>query len=258
MAYRTFRKVASKVKKYAKKRYLRKGAGYNTGIRFNKIMKDVEMIKAKLNTEKKYIDSGGIASAAIGQQNINSFGNQAFDITPLPVTGTGYNQRVGKSIKLVAMAFQYQLEQQAATSGPRRFKLYICKTNGAPQLTSDILTNFMDVNPITQVYDIMSNRNINYFKDYTVLKTQSIYMKADAVSGQTQLTTGKCVMKMSHHIQFVDNTTTVSDGQLFWYLVADAGNAGGSNTTTLTNVAITPANTGASFQSYVRYWYVDN
>ncbi len=258
MAYRTFRKMASKVKNYAKKRYVRKGAGYKTGFRFNKIMKDVAMIKSKLNTEKKYIDGGGITSQPVGQQSVNTFGNAAYDITPVPVQGVAYNQRVGKSIKVVAMALQYQIEQQSATSGPRKFKLYICKTNGAPQTYTQIVANFMDINPITNVYDIMSNRDINYFKDYTVLKTQNIYMKADAVTGQTQLTTGKCVMKMNHHIQFVDNTTTVSDGQLFWYIVADAGNCGGTNTSTLPNIAIPAANTGASFQSYVRYWYVDN
>lgn len=253
-----YKKYAKKAVKYVKKRYTRKGAGYKSGIRFNKLIQDVKLIKNSLNTEKKYIDGGGITSQPVGQQSVNTFGNAAYDITPIPVQGTAYNQRVGKSIKVVAMSLQYQLEQQSATSGPRRFKLFICKTNGSPQTYTQIVTNFMDTNPITNVYDLMSNRDINYFKDFTVLKTQNIYMKADAVSGQTQLTTGKCVMKMNHHVQFVDNSTTVSDGQLFWYIVADAGNCGGTNTTTLTNIAIPAANTGASFQSYVRYWYVDN
>lgn len=259
MAYRNFRKMGKKVARYAKKRYLRKGAGYNTGLRMNKIIQDVKMIKDKLNTEKKYIDDGGTASVPVGQQNVNGYGNQVLDITPINITqGVGYSQRVGKSIKLVAMSLQYQMEQQSATSGPRTFYLYICKTNGAPQLPATLLTNFMAINPITAVYDTMSNRNINYFKDYVVLKRQKITMKPDSVTGQTQLSTGRCVMKLNHHIQFVDNTNTVSDGQLFWYIVADAGNAGAINTTTLPNVAIPTANTGASLQTYVRYWYVDN
>lgn len=254
-----YKKYAKKAVKYVKKRYTRKGAGYKSGIRFNKLIQDVKLIKNSLNTEKKYTDSGGTASVAVGQQSVNTYGNQVLDITPVNITqGVGYNQRVGKSIKIVAMSLQYQMEQQQDTSGPRRFTLYICKTVGAPQSPVIIKTNFMALNPITQVYDLMSQRNINYFKDYVVLKRQNIYMKSDNITGQTQLTTGKCVMKMNHHIQFIDNTNVVSDGQLFWFIVADAGNAGATNTTTLPNVAITPANTGASFQTYVRYWYVDN
>uniref|UniRef100_UPI00404814E2 hypothetical protein n=1 Tax=Mariniflexile sp. TaxID=1979402 RepID=UPI00404814E2 len=202
-----YKKFSKKAVKYVKKRYTRKGAGYKSGIRFNKLIQDVKLIKNSLNTEKKYIDDGGTTGVPVGQQNVNGYGNQVLDITPINITqGVGYSQRVGKSIKLVAMALQYQMEQQSATSGPRSFQLYICKTNGAPQTPAAILTNFMAINPITSVYDTMSNRNINYFKDYVVLKKQRIYMKADNITGQTQLSTGKCVMKLNHHIQFVDNT----------------------------------------------------
>lgn len=259
MAYgKIAKKVSRAARRVARKRYIRKGAGYGSGVRLNKVVKDLALLKRSLNTEKKYIDTGGIASTSVGQQFVNTFGNVVNDITPVPTQGTGYGNRIGKSIKVVAMALQYQLEQQSATAGPRRFKLFICKTKGAPQATSDIATNFLSLNPITSVYDYMSNRNINYFKDYVVLQTKTIYLKDDAISGQTQLTTGKCVMKLNHHIQYVDNSNTVSDGQLFWYICADAGNAGTTDTTTLDNVAITAANTGASFQTYVRYWYVDN
>ena len=42
MAYGRFvKKVMRKGKRYAKKRYMRKGAGYGTGVRLNKLSKDM-------------------------------------------------------------------------------------------------------------------------------------------------------------------------------------------------------------------------
>ena len=92
---------------------------------------------------------------------------------------------------------------------------------------------------------------------FKVLQKKSIYVKADNISGQQMNTTGKCIMKLDHHIQFEDNTQTVTNGQLWYYVVADAGNAGSSNST-LSNVAVTTAVTGVNLQTYVRFWYVDN
>jgi predicted peptidase len=251
------KKTYGKARRYAKKRYVRKGSGYGTGLRLNKLSKDILLIKSKLNTEKKYITTGAVSTTPVGQCANNDPAAKCVEITPKPAVGTGFADRIGKSIKVVAMALEYQMEQQANCAGPRKFKLYICKTKGTPIATSTIRTQFMDLNPITGMWDYMSNRNIDHFKTYQVLKTQTIYLKDDNISGQSQLTTGKCVMKLSHHIQFDDNTTTVTDGQLFWYIVADSGNAGPSDST-LSNVAITGNNTGASFQTYCRFWYVDN
>ena len=257
MAYgsRFAKKAMAKGKRYAKKRYLRKGAGYGTGLRLNKLAKDVLTIKRSLNTEKKYVDSGQIATTAVGQCNVNLTGSVYTDITPRPAVGTGYQNRIGKSIKLVAMSLEYQLVQQSNTVGPRKFCIYLIQTIGEPQGT--VASEFMDANPITGIVDYMSNRDINYFKKYKVLAKRNIYLKDDNISGQSQITTGKIVMKMNHHIQFDDNTTQYTDGQLGWFIVGDSGNAG-SGASTLSNVAVTTALTGASLQTYSRFWYVDN
>lgn len=249
------KRALAKGKRYAKKRYMRKGAGYGTGVRLNKLAQDVLAIKRNLNTEKKYIDSGQVPTVAVGQCNVNASGKFYQDITPRPTVGTAYNQRIGKSIKLVAMSLEYQLVQQANTVGPRRFTLYIGKTVGQP--TGAVTDELMDINPITGVVDIMSNRDINYFKKYKIIKKQNIYLKDDSISGQAQITTGKIVMKLDHHVQYEDSTLTLTDGQLWWFIVADSGNAG-TSASTLSNVAVTGALTGASFQSYSRFWYVDN
>lgn len=257
MAIRNFRKMGNKVVKYAKKRYLRKGAGYKTGVRFNKLAQDIQLIKSKLNTEKKYIDSGEVATTPVGQciNNLNGFA--CVDITPRPASGSGFSERTGKSIKLVALSLDYQIVQQANTSGPRKFCLYVIETKGTPVTPLTLATELMEVNPITSVIDYNSPRNINYFQKYKILMKKNIYLKDDNIAGQKQLTTGKVIMKLSHHIQFVNDTNQYSNGQICWMIVADSGNAGGTNST-LSNIAVTGLQTGASFQTYSRFWYVDN
>ena len=59
------KKTMVKAKRYAKKRYMRKGSGYGTGLRLNKLAQDVLTIKRSLNTEKKYIDTGEIATTPV-------------------------------------------------------------------------------------------------------------------------------------------------------------------------------------------------
>lgn len=263
MAYgsRFAKKAMGKAKRYAKKRYLRKGAGYGTGLRLNKLSKDILLIKSKLNTEKKYIDTGEVATQGVGQCNANNIGNYCVDITPTPASGSGFSQRTGKSIKAVAMCLEYQLVQQANCVGPRRFKLFIGQTVGTPIPplgANSIQTNFLEANPITTMIDYNSNRDINFFQRFKVLACKKIYLKDDSIASQAQITTGKIAMKLNHHIQFDDNTTTVTNGQLFWFIVADAGNWNSSVDSTLANVAVTGNQTGASFQTYTRFWYVDN
>lgn len=255
------KKTYGKVRRYAKKRYVRKGSGYGTGLRLNKLASDIALVKRSLNTEKKYIDTGEVTAQAVGQSNGNNIGNFALDITPTPSVGTGFSNRIGKSIKAVAMCLEYQFVQQASTSGPRKLKLVIGKVNGTPIAATganSIQRQVMGVNPITTVFDYNSSRDVDFMKKFTILKTKTIYMKSDNLTGQTMLVSGKCAMKLNHHIQYDDNTTTVTDGQLFWYIVADSGNAGTSAVTSLDYVAVTAANTGVSFQTYTRFWYVDN
>ena len=261
MAYaRKGQKLFNKAKRYAKKRYTRKGAGYGTGVRLGKLRQDIALIKRSLNTEKKYIDTGEVASTDVGQCSVNAVGNFVKDITPAPSVGTGFSNRIGKSIKVVAMSLDYQIVQQSACAGNRRFKLYVGTTVGEPQSAlgaNSIQTDFMQINPITTMYDYMSNRDVNFMSRYKVLAVKTIYLKSDSLANQQMIATGKCVMKLNHHIQFDDNTTTVTNGQLWYYIVADAGNAGSTNST-LSNVAVTTASTGGNLQTYSRFWYVDN
>lgn len=254
-------KLFNKAKRYAKKRYVRKGAGYGTGLRLGKLRQDVALIKRSLNTEKKYIDTGEVTAQPVGQSNGNNIGNWAQDITPAPTVGTGFSNRIGKSIKAVAMCLEYQFVQQSATSGPRKLKLVIGRVNGTPipvTGANSIQRQLYGVNPITTVFDYNSSRDVDFMKKFTILKTKTIYMKSDNLTGQTMLTSGKCAMKLDHHVQYDDNSTTVTDGQLFWYIVADSGNSGTTAVTSLDYVAVTAANTGVSFQTYTRFWYVDN
>ena len=87
-------KTYGKARRYAKKRYVRKGAGYGTGLRLNKLSKDILLIKSKLNTEKKYIDTGEVATTPVGQCANNDPAQKVTEITPKPTVGTGFSNRI--------------------------------------------------------------------------------------------------------------------------------------------------------------------
>ncbi len=112
-------------------------------------------------------------------------------------------------------------------------------------------------NPITGVRDYMSTRDLNYFKDYRVIKTIHCRLPQDQATGNQSIKTGRLSMKLSQYLNFDENTTTVTDGQLLMFAYASAGNSGGSNST-LPNVIEQGYATGAVIQTYTKFWYTDN
>jgi hypothetical protein len=260
MAYRRFRKVAGKAVKYAKKRYMRKGAGYNTGLRLNKLISDVKMIKGALNTEKKSITTVELQNTNIGQCNgdLNT-GQAVVDITPLINQGTAYNERTGNSVKLVSMAVKGQFKQQVNCRHPMRIRIVYFKLRGIPESAATIQGNNLlyDVNPITTVTDMQSDRNINYFRQFEVMKTQYVYLPEDTTTGEKMIRNFSFVCKMNHHLKYDLNTNTITEGQLLMAFYADSGNVNASVSSTL-NVPITGVSTGATLQYHTKFFYVDN
>lgn len=258
MAYGKFAKRAFKAgRRYAKKRYVRKGAGYGSGVRFNKVIRDVALIKSKLNTEKKSIDSTLIDGTFIGQSDANIDSSWAVDFTPRPASGSGYDERTGRSIKAVAMSLQYQVYQMPSCAHPMKIEFYLLRVMGAPQNVQTVYNQFKLENPITTVRDMMSNRDIDYFQDYRILKKFVCYLPQDGTSGTRVIKTGQINMKLNHHIQFSGDTTGVTEGQVVLLAYADSGNSS-STASTLPNVVVPAANSGAGIQTYCKWWYVDN
>jgi len=261
MAIKRFvKKAVKKAAGAAKKRYF-KGKGYAKP-NLATMVRDLALVKRSLNVEKKNIISSVTTNTAIGQVLANDglSGQQIFDVTPAIVQGIGYNQMTGNSVKLVSMALFGQIKQQSATRHPMRCKVTLFQVVGTPQVPATMLSNatLYERNPLTTCVDYNSQRNVNYFRDYKILGTKYVYLMPAPVSGELILQNFKFVMKLSHHLKWDNNTTTLTAGQIMLHVSSDSGNSSAVTASTLTTIPITAVSTGASIQFYTKYYYVDN
>lgn len=252
MAYGNY---AKKFKKMGRKPFRKGGKRPRAAVK--KLSADVRLLKRKVAGEKKTFTDGLIVASPVGQCNVNASSAWTQDLTPRPPTGTGYSERVGRSIKLVSMSVQYQISQQVNAINPIDIEIYIVRIVGAPGNVTTLYNNFKQINPITGVTDLMSTRDLNFFKDYRVIKKIKVYLKQDQISGGQSIVTGRVNMKLNQYINFDQDTTTVTDGQLCMFAYASTGNSGGSNST-LPNVINQNYASGAVIQTYTKFWYEDN
>lgn len=267
MVWKTIKKQSKKLANYAvkrgakfvKRRYL---ANPKTGVK--NIVKDVMFLKSMLNAEKKRFNES-YTNQTVAQVDGNSSGHLCLDVTPDPVSGAGYAQRTGASIKIHSMFTRIQAYQQSATNHPIRIKCFLVKVKGTPQNTTFFIQQFLQSNPFvsgtgSDTFDYYSSRNPDFFKQYEVLRTCTLKVYGDQLSNQTQIADRKMGMKpKSLHIRFDKDTTNVSENQLMFVAVADSGNSSGSTTSSATSgVPVTAQNTGCSISWATDWYYYDN
>lgn len=258
-----------KAKKYAKKATKAAGKRYQMsygrkGLKMSKssvsrIAKDVEMIKSRLNVEKKFHD-GSLTTGSVAQANINSSGYYTSTLTPLLTLGTSENERVGGSIKLTGLHVQMQLKTQINTYTKRRYKVMIISSTDSS--VTNVINDMFDINPLTGFIDYFSNRNYTnnprahrlirqvYITtgDRQVLNNQSIV---------AQGTDKQFGVKMQQLTRFEGNSPNPKDIHYFLVIFCDGGNLSTTNSTN-SGVMTTDALTGADVQHHFRWWYVDN
>jgi len=260
MAIKRFvKRAAKKAGRVVKKRYF-KGKGYGRP-NLSTMVRDLALVKRSLNVEKKHIQSTITSGINVGQTNGNSdAGTAMYDITPGITQGVGYSQMTGNSVKLTSMSLKLQIKQQSATQHPMKVKMIIFKVMGQPQTPATIQTGnrLLDLNPITSLTDYNSERNVNYFREYRVIKTKTLYLQPDPVSGEIMLQNYSVIMKMNHHLKWNNNTTTLADGQICVSFTCDSGNNSATTASTNTNIPIQKINSGATIQFFTKYYYVDN
>jgi len=256
---RYVKRAAKRAGRVVKKRYF-KGKGYGRP-NLSTMVRDIALVKRSLNVEKKNIQSAIAVNNNIGQCNVNAdTGQQFYDITPAIVQGTGYNQMCGNSVKLVSMAFRGQLKQQSGTAHPMKVRMIIFTKIGTPATAASIQAGnqLLDINPLSTVTDYNSERNINYFRDFKILKSQSLYLAPDPTTGEIMIKDIKVIMKLNHHLKWNNNTTTLTSGQLLVAFFSDSGNVSTTTASTLPNIPILKINSGATLQFYTKFYYVDN
>lgn len=264
--------VLKYAKKYAKKgtkaigkrygiSYGRRGVRMQKGS-LDKVVKDVQMIKSRLNVEKKFIE-GAITSGSVGQVDYNTSGWFWSEITPLLVQGTSENERVGGSAKLTGLHCQLQFVGQAGCFTKRRLK--VCIVSSTETGVSNIIGDIWDVNPLTGLVDYFSNYNYsNQKRAHKVLMTKYFTLAGSEFPPQTgspaYYSNGvlKLNMKMQQILRFEGTSPFPKDQHYFLFVFCDLGNRSSTTDSTNSGAMVTNNLSGVDIQEYFRWWYVDN
>lgn len=226
-----------------------------------KLMSDVLTLKKMINAEKK-ANNGQLFNNSVAQVNGNSSGHQSYDVTPLISQGVTGQTRNGNSVKIHSMVFKGQVLQQSANhhQGKLKFQIFLNKGTPFTSWTSGDVTNILAPNPINTVYDFNSNRSMDTFKNWQLIKTKIINIKQDNYSGVQGWADFVIPIKFkSYHVKYDDNNTNaITNGQLIMVVTADSGNRNTSTASSLPDIPVTAINTGFDVKVFQQYWYYDN
>lgn len=227
-----------------------------------RMLKDVSMLKAMVNAEKKRLEVNINTSQPVGQVNAAVSGHWLTDLTPNVPQGVGVSQKTGNSFKWHSSFLDFQFQQQSNVGSPLTLKIEIVKVVGLPYTNvSDILGKYIESTAFTTgtVYDINSPRDPDYFKNFVLLKRKYVKLPMDNISGQLVLKRVKLGLKLkNHHVRTNNNDPTFSMGQVFMLITADNGNANASTASTILGIPNNAANTGVTFLAEFTHYFYDN
>lgn len=251
-------KIGKGLVKGIKGRYLDSKTGM---AKYEQMIADVKLLKEVVNTEKKKVQTL-VTGQLVGQLSANTSGHYVADITPLPASGAGFQQRTGASIKLTSAFMKFQFYSQSNTSACIKGKIFFVRSRGNPVTPSTefpllVMPNdwIFSLNSVN-VYDSNSRKNSDYFGRSKVIRIVPFTIKPDSLTSQVSITDVTIKWKMNEHVRYLQDSTTVTDGQLWMYIVCDNGNSG--SVSTLNGVPILTTLTGLNFNYNLCWYYVDN
>ena len=268
---KTFKKTYMKAKKKAygskgvKGRYIRPGFTKGMG----NLIKDVEMIKSRLNVEKKHKEID-VTTFDIGQVNANIDHAVAFDVTPSIAQGLGSDDRVGNSLKMTGLTFPMSFTQMGTCLGDRKVRITLLRVRGADNLvtTSTALTQVWDENPLNGLRDFDAPRAYRNSKNdgISIVRSMTCYVKGPQVDNgspgtfdyERQIKNVRMSVKLNDVLRYSGDGATAPDG--IRYVLVFQCNAGNiSNTTSSTlDVPVTSTDSGLKLRLGERAWWVDN
>ena len=268
----TARKAERKVfgKGGAKRRYgIGKGKG---GLKLMTLAKDLEMIKNRLNVEKKHKELD-VNTFTLGQVNGNTNDSAAIDITPIISEGTGHDERVGQSLKLTGMSFPVSFTQQTYCMGDRKVRMTLLRVRASDNGVSgaEALEQVWEVNRLVgnSIRDYNAPRRYRNSKTdgISVLRSKSFYVKGPTLDGadaaiadrERNVLTTRFSVALKDILRFDDGVSATLPNGIKYYLVfqADAGKSSSTTDSTL-DVPVTNALTGLTVRLGQRNWWVDN
>lgn len=250
-----------------KKRYgIGKGKG---GFKFSKLAADLEMVKNRLNVEKKDIRSD-VSTTTFGQVDGNGEGYSVIDMTQAINQGIGETQRIGNSLKVTGMSIPIQFSGTINTLSSRKIRITMLKVRSADNGVSgdEAVEKVWEVNPLSGVRDYNAPRAYRNSKTdgISVVRSMTCYLPpaqldngslgADEMERTQKTLTMN--LKLNDIWRYNTNADIVPSG-LKYYLVfqSDTGNASGSVVSTR-DVPISSINSGIRLRIYQRTWFVDN
>ncbi len=251
----------------AKRRYgIGKGKG---GFKLAKLAADLEMVKNRLNVEKKHKDAD-VSTNTVGQVNQNNEGALYLDVTPSIAQGTDSDERVGNSLKLTGMTLPIQFAQQINTLGDRKVRISLIRCRAADNGTTrfEAAEQIWDVNPLTGVRDYDSPRAYRNSKQdgLSILRQMTCYIKGPALETGSTGAIGNREMnvknirfsvKLQDILRYASSGDALPDGIRYYLVIqADAGNKSGTNSTL--DVPVTDNSSGLQVRVAQRNWWVDN
>jgi hypothetical protein len=233
------------------------------------LAKDVEMIKSRLNSEKKHKDAD-IATASLGQVYQDGDGAAYWDITPNISQGTDSDERVGNSLKLTGMSLPIQFAQQVNTLGDRKVRISVLRVKAADEGVSAVesLNQVWDVNPLTGVRDFHAPRAYRNSKNdgISVLRQMTCYVKGphletgdNGAIGNREMNPKNLTLnlKLNDILRYGDSSHSTPDGIKYYLIIqCNAGNSSGSNSGL--DVPITDNSSGLQVRIAQRNWWIDN
>lgn len=217
----------------------------------------------------------GQQTANTGNFGITTIGGWAsIDITPHPAEGNTFSTREGSSITLMSSYMRFQFQQQSSnTLTPIKIRMTILKTRGAPDLNASqtmlswylnsALPNGTGIGGNQGIVDYNSNVSPDYRNQYEIIYTKTITLWQDNIDAGLQVKEHTIKLKynkgLGHKIRFIQNSQTITDGQLTLLLTCDAGNVTnqqyvGPGFATLVNNA---GLSGAACNFNICHYYVD-
>lgn len=251
------KKQVRRAGRFLKRRYYKKGGVF-------RLYRDVKMLKHIVNSEKKQCESL-TTSQLVGQWGgVGTIsGHSHVQLNPAIPRGTNHAERVGNSVKLVSAHFKLQVRQQSAVVNPIKLKfiIYSHKTDTFTSARFNAYPNELyDVNGFNSVtLDYYSSRNNDYFRDFIIHRTFTVYVKGDTSgTGTAQLNMiSKNIgikWRKGHYLKYGPNTSNFElNGSLNMLVLADFGNVG-----TATATDGQPANTGLTYNILSQFYYYDN
>ena len=248
-----------------KGRYYRVGAVKG----LQNLAKDVEMIKSRLNVEKKHKDVD-VVTNTVGQVNQNGDGIFQVDVTPSISQGTDSDERVGNSLKLTGMSLPIQFAQQVNTLGDRKVRISLLRVKSADEGVTggEAANQVWDTNPLTGVRDYDAPRAYRNSKNdgIAVVRQMTCYVKGPALetgsdgaisNREMNVKNIKFNVKLQDLLRYAASGDATPDGLRYYLIIqCDAGNRSGSNSTL--DVPITDNSSGLQVRVAQRNWWVDN